>query len=77
MDIATLEALMRETQTDGYAEDLMRLAEAIEAFERERCAQVACAFLTQGRSPHGMRVAEAIRAITASPPPAARPARPV
>lgn len=37
------------------------IAEAVEK-EREACAIHACDFLTQGRSPLGRRVAEAIRA---------------
>ena len=41
MDALTLEALMRTTRTDGYPEDLLPLANAIEAAEREACAKVA------------------------------------
>ena len=35
-----LEHLMRETLTEGYPEDVMRLANAIEAAERERVVEL-------------------------------------
>lgn len=44
-------------------QDLINYAAQEVAKERERCAKVAEEFLTNGRNPHGKRVAEAIRSI--------------
>ena len=51
------------TFTSGYLDDhLERFANLVAAAEREACAKVAQEFLTQGRSPLGRAVGDAIRA---------------
>lgn len=47
---------------DDEENRLARFAALVAAHEREQCALAANEFLTKGRSPHGARVAAAIRA---------------
>jgi hypothetical protein len=63
--------VMDPSQTNMYdytAEEMREYARAYAsaavAAERERCAKVACDFLTKGRSPLGQAVAAAIRTAT-------------
>ena len=38
MNLAAIEQLLRDTETEGYPEDFVRLVAAVEAAERDRCA---------------------------------------
>jgi hypothetical protein len=41
MDEKLIEQLMRETQTEGFPQDVKRLVDKVQAIERERCAVIA------------------------------------